>query len=69
VDPEKVFQEADAFFTPLEEAKKDAIQASIERGCPPDDIDLGDYPYIDVPDIPENLELENLGWVCRLWSG
>jgi len=63
VDPEKVFQEADAIFTPLEEAKKDAIQASIERGCPPDDIDLGDYPYIDVPDIPENLELENLGWV------
>ncbi|EME29273.1 hypothetical protein Gasu2_03610 [Galdieria sulphuraria] len=63
VDPKEAFQEADAIFTPAEEMTKDPIEASIERGCPPDDIDLGDYPYIDVPDIPENLELENLGWV------
>ncbi|GJQ13587.1 hypothetical protein GpartN1_g5378.t1 [Galdieria partita] len=62
-DPKEAFEEADAIFTPMEEKRKDPILASIERGCPPDDIDLGDYPYIDVPDIPENLELENLGWV------
>eukprot|EP00871_Galdieria_phlegrea_P000845 jgi/Galph1/1761/GphlegSOOS_G455.1 len=63
VDPQQAFKEADEVLTPYEQVLDDPVAAAIKRGCPPDDIDTGDYPYIDVPDIPENLELENLGWV------